>query len=177
MPSEYMMEILIQSKHISHDESSFSSFSVSDLNVNTLTISGITAGRGGGSSVHNTAFGFASLRDNQGSDGSDDGRNNSAFGYVALMSNTTGSDNTCLGYGVSDENTTGSKTTAVGAFAQEKNKSGDENVAIGYATISKSPTSAYNTAVGTFSQRNSNSTTSAFSGYNTSVRARISLWK
>lgn len=105
----------------------------------------------------NTAFGYATLRVVTGAQ-------NTAFGYVALLANTTGTQNTAIGGGalstaisVSDNtavgfqamaNSTGATCTAVGANALLAN-TGASNVAIGYQAMFSSGSGTQNTAVGT----------------------------
>ena len=90
--------------------------------------------------LSNSAFGFDALRLNQAS-------YNSAFGYAALSSNTTGGQNTAVGNGSLYSNTTAIYNTAVGIDALSATTTGGSNTAIGAYALS-STTTSYNTAVG-----------------------------
>src|ERR1700730_8810693 len=64
-----------------------------------------------GHPLRNTAAGFAAMYSNT------TGSGNSAFGYLALEVNTSGDLNTALGKGAAYANTTGYQNTVVGASA------------------------------------------------------------
>lgn len=72
-----------------------------------IVINGLTAGRGGGNSA-----------------------GNAAFGQLSLDSNTTGVGNTACGGQTMRFNTLGSYNTAVGSLSLRTNVSGDENTAM-----------------------------------------------
>jgi hypothetical protein len=72
----------------------------------------------------------------------------SAFGDLALSSNTTGSENTGAGYGALGYNTTGSYNTAVGYAAADDVNSGQYNTATGYSALIYDTTGSYNDADG-----------------------------
>jgi hypothetical protein len=76
-----------------------------------------------------TAFGYLALRVNT------TGSNGAAFGSRALASNTTGGENTGLGRGALELNTVGFSNTGVGESAININTTGDENTAIGVETL------------------------------------------
>src|SRR5207249_4800887 len=57
---------------------------------------------------------------------------NTAIGFNALLSNTTGSSNTASGISALGVNTTGSDNTASGTFALGSNTSGAFNTAVGF---------------------------------------------
>lgn len=80
----------------------------------------------GRSSVDNSAFGFASLRNNF------NGVENTAVGSFSLSCNLYGSHNSALGYHAIAGNTTGSGNVGVGAFALNNNKYGNFNIGIGH---------------------------------------------
>src|SRR4030095_14408872 len=67
----------------------------------------------------NTAYGTGALNSNQ-----PGGLYNSAFGYLALQSNTDGDANTAAGYQAMNYNTTGINNTASGFTALYNNTSG-----------------------------------------------------
>ena len=75
----------------------------------------------------NTAFGSQALTVN-----SPTGAHNSAFGSIALKSNTTGSGNTAMGSQALNSNTTGFNSTAIGKNSLGANVSGSGNTALGY---------------------------------------------
>ena len=68
-------------------------------------------------------------------------------GHGALVSNTSGTDNTADGYNALNENTTGSYNNAVGAYALMSNSSGSRNTADGEGALDSSNASD-NTAFG-----------------------------
>lgn len=90
-----------------------------DLSLNSMFL----AGR---SSVDNSAFGYASLRNNF------NGIENTAVGSFSLACNLYGSHNSALGYHAVAGNTTGSGNVGVGAFALNNNKYGSFNIGIGH---------------------------------------------
>ena len=84
-----------------------------DLNVN-----GITVGVGSGSATENTASGYQALYSNT------TGSQNAANGYQALFSNTTGTENVAVGANALRENITGISNTAVGQSSLRSNTIG-----------------------------------------------------
>jgi len=142
-----------------------------------MTVYGLTVGRGVGAIATNTAVGASAL-----GGGSQSGGFNAAFGYNALIANTTGTRavavgyealkantigdrNHALGLGALATNTTGSFNTAVGASALATSNS-DNNTAVGYWALVSASSGGNNTAVG-FQAGNSNTTGAAnvFLGY------------
>ena len=107
-----------------------------------LTVNGLTFGRGSGNDSTNTAIGYLALPSNS------TGSFNTASGGAALYSNTTGDGNTAIGGEALGLNTTGSSNTAIGSGALSTNSTGDFNTAIGYLAnvVSDSLTNA--TAIG-----------------------------
>jgi len=79
---------------------------VSDLSVNSLTI-----GRGGNNVLTNTAIGYQALTTNT------SGTSNSSFGYQAGITNTTGSYNTYIGNTADADGSSYSYSTALGSGA------------------------------------------------------------
>jgi hypothetical protein len=73
--------------------------------------------------------------------------NNTAEGFEALLSPTSGSDNTAIGIDALERNTTGSFNTATGAGALVENTIGLNNTAIGFEALF-SNNSDNNTATG-----------------------------
>ena len=110
---------------------------------NDLTVNGLTVGKGGGAVASNTAV-----------------------GYQAGYSNTTGTYNTYLGYqsGSFTASGTGGYNSGVGVYALYSNTSGTYNSAFGHDSLANNTTGSYNTALGNYALI-SNTTAS----YNTAV--------
>jgi hypothetical protein len=113
----------------------------SDANENTAGGTGALQSVGSGGSS-NTAFGFHALFSNT------TGDSNTASGIFALESNTTGSVNTASGYSALLSNTTGPANTASGYSALQNNTTGAANTASGGAALLRNTTGAANTALG-----------------------------
>jgi hypothetical protein len=91
--------------------------------------------------------------------------NNTAEGDNALLSLTTGIDNTGIGYLALQSNTTGSDNTAIGAFALASNTTGSVNTATGSGALEYNTTGFFNTANGFFALfRNTTGTRNTASG-------------
>ena len=73
---------------------------------------------------------------------------NTALGFQALYSNTTGVANTATGASALHSNTSGNGNTATGAQALENNTTGLDNTANGFLALSSNTTGAGNTASG-----------------------------
>ncbi len=73
---------------------------------------------------------------------------NSANGYSALSSNTSGSYNTASGYAALQANTTGIYNTAVGGLTLINNTSGHFNVAVGMQALTSNTTGIGNVSSG-----------------------------
>jgi hypothetical protein len=93
----------------------------------------------------NTAMGFQAL---QLAGASGNRPRNSAFGALALSSNTTGGDNTGVGSTALLAKTTGQANTAVGERALTFNSKANFNTAIGTVALETNTTGDFNTAVG-----------------------------
>jgi cytoskeletal protein CcmA (bactofilin family) len=91
-----------------------------DAIINTHTL-----GRGLGNNQTNTAFGFQALNSNTSGDG------NTAIGNTALKANAGAYGNTAVGSGALTANTSGIWNTAVGANALTAATTANNNVAIG----------------------------------------------
>jgi hypothetical protein len=74
--------------------------------------------------------------------------NNTVQGDDALISLTTGFDNSGLGYNALYNNTTGYFNTAIGSLALFSNTTGTDNTATGYAALFSNTIGVYNTAIG-----------------------------
>lgn len=73
---------------------------------------------------------------------------NSAFGRLALNTNTSGAKNTAVGAEALLFNTAGTGNTAVGFNPLKDNTSGNNNVAIGHGALYNNITGSNNTAIG-----------------------------
>ena len=113
-----------------------------DLGAYDLTVNGLTLGTGAGNISTNTANGYQALNSNT------TGYYNTAIGYQALYSNTTGYSNTTSGYNVLASNTTGYRNTAIGFQAFASNTTGNFNTAIGYSAGFNLTTGGNNTLIG-----------------------------
>lgn len=114
-----------------------------DATFNTLSVSGINIGLGGGQVAGNTAVGNSALYYTDAS-----GICNTAVGFESLNKNTSGNSNTTIGYQAGYNNTTGSYNCAIGVSALLNNQTGGGNVAIGRTAL-QSCTASNNTAIGT----------------------------
>ncbi|HJW27928.1 MAG TPA: tail fiber domain-containing protein [Saprospiraceae bacterium] len=111
--------------------------------VNGSTYLGYLAGNYPKSTgIKNSAFGFNALMSNT------SGVNNAAFGNSALKSNTSGSNNTATGFCQLTKNTTGGSNAAYGTWALFNNTTASFNVAIGDSALYANTTSEENVAVG-----------------------------
>jgi hypothetical protein len=90
----------------------------------------------------NTAVGFQALTTNT------SGEINTAVGSDALRYNTTGGHNTSLGVNALKQNTSGNYHTAVGKSALESNTTADSNNAFGRNALFTNTTGAQNVALG-----------------------------
>ena len=110
-----------------------------------ITITGAFALRGsygGGAIVSNFAAGDGALVSNT------TGSENTASGAAALFSNTTGHGNTASGVGALYSNTTGYNNTASGMNTLYNNTTGDSNTASGVSALLNNTTGYYNTVSG-----------------------------
>jgi hypothetical protein len=92
-------------------------------------------------SLRNTGFGYESLNSNS-------GIRNSAFGDMALSSNTVGGNNTAIGALALSSNTTGERNVANGAFALYSNTAGQSNTATGESALESNVEGFNNTSIG-----------------------------
>jgi len=97
-----------------------------------------------GLATRNTAVGYEAFLSNT------SGNYNTAVGFQALLSNTTGYQNTASGYGALALNTTGAYNTADGLGALGSNTTGNYNAASGYGALADNTTAGGNTADGYF---------------------------
>lgn len=112
-----------------------------DVNGDAL-INGITIGRGAGAVSTNTANGYLALYSNT------TGSYNTASGYQALYRNTSGVRNTANGSYALSFNTTGGFNIATGDFALFSNTDGHYNTATGNYTLNSNTIGSFNTATG-----------------------------
>jgi len=107
------------------------------------TINGLTVGLGAGAASGNTTVGYLALDTNT------SGTNNTAIGNTALNSNTGGANNTAIGYAAANYNINGTDNTALGANAFGGTNSGDYNTAVGSsAAYSINSSGSYNCVLG-----------------------------
>jgi trimeric autotransporter adhesin len=91
---------------------------------------------------------------------------NSAIGYQALFSNTSGINNNASGWSALYFNTTGSANTANGVGTLYNNATGNNNSALGYDALNMNTTGNNNTGAGYFSLGyNSNGNNNSAYGY------------
>ena len=139
-------------------------FVVSSINGTVSLIvdeSGYVYNRGKGAITTNTAFGFMTLGLNT------TGSRNTAFGASALSLNTTGSYNTGLGHQSLMFNLSGSYNTGLGHQSLNQNTSGQYNTTIGINSMRSNKIGSYNTVLGANSLYNN--TTGSYNislGYN-----------
>jgi endosialidase-like protein len=96
---------------------------------------------------------------------------NTALGYNALGSNTTGDSNTAAGYSALPISTTGSRNTAIGSSVLSHNDTGSDNTAVGNRALF-SNTGNGNTAIGSSMSSNtagSNNTAVGFQALDTNT--------
>jgi hypothetical protein len=96
----------------------------------------------------NTAFGFDALTSTS------TGTGNTAMGSDTLVNNNTGSSNTAVGQGVLLFNTDGFDNTATGADSLRSNTEGSNNTASGESALYSNTTGNWNTATGVFALEN-----------------------
>jgi trimeric autotransporter adhesin len=90
----------------------------------------------------NTAVGFNALFSNT------SGSVNTAVGSWALYANTTSTENTAIGFDALQQNTTGSFNTATGGEALKQNTTGGNNTADGYYALRDNTIGFGNVAIG-----------------------------
>jgi hypothetical protein len=126
--------------------------------ANDITVYGLTVGRGSGAVSTNTAVGYQALITNS------TGSNNTAVGYQVGTKNTTGSSNTAVGVSIMDQGAgvTGSSNIGIGNYSLRPVTSGTQNIGIGVYAVSSNTTGSYNVGVGstalTYSTTGSNNT-------------------
>lgn len=107
-----------------------------------VLINGLMLGRGGGDDDWNVAFGRNALMSNT------TGFQNTALGSDSLQANLGGYQNTGLGSYTLMWNESGSNNTAIGVYALENNINGQRNTAVGVFALEYNSSGNYNTAVG-----------------------------
>jgi hypothetical protein len=133
-----------------------------------ITVNNITVGRGAGNSSENTAIGFEALSSNT------TGVKNTAIGQGALRSNIIGTDNAAFGTLALANLVEGYGNVAIGAYALKSHGDGVYNVAIGYNALTNHPGyDGINTAIGAnaLSSATGNGTNTAIG--NDSLRSAI----
>ena len=110
----------------------------------STTVEGLTLGQGGGAVSTNTAFGYSALNTNS------SGTSNTTIGYLAGVQILTGSSNTAIGMQAVASATTTSGNTGVGYVALT-NTTGTNNTAVGYNAGSSITSGSNNVVVGSYS--------------------------
>ena len=110
-----------------------------------------TINYGGNGVTTNTAYGYDALTSNT------TGAYNVGVGFDALKLSTSSQFSTAVGYSALSSNLIGSINTAVGGLALQKNVAGISNTAIGHGSLAEvigdgAISGSYNTAIGAFSQ-------------------------
>ena len=111
-----------------------------------VLVDGLTVGKGGGFIYENTAFGTLALNSNT------TGFNNVAIGLQALRLNTTTSYNTAVGVYVLDRNI-GNYNTGLGYLALQQNTTGEYNCVFGALANYQNDIGGSNCIFGTFANR------------------------
>jgi trimeric autotransporter adhesin len=112
------------------------------VGANNVALGDAALASGSLSGGDNTAVGFQALTTNT------SGEINTAVGSDALRYNTTGGHNTSLGVNALKQNTSGNYHTAVGKSALESNTTADSNNAFGRNALFTNTTGAQNVALG-----------------------------
>lgn len=107
-----------------------------------ILINGLMLGRGSGDDSYSVVFGKNALMSNT------TGFQNTAIGSGALEVNTTGYQNTGLGSYTLMANVDGANNTGVGVYALESNISGSRNSAVGVFALEYNETGDFNSAFG-----------------------------
>jgi hypothetical protein len=146
--------------------------SADTANILTIAGNGTVWANGAGYVASNTAFGELALSTNS------TGNSNTAFGSNALRFNSTGNNNTAFGINalISSVN---SGNTAIGSNSLNANSSGSGNTAVGVTSLFNITTTSFNTAIGGNSGRwiadgstaNLNGDRSVFIGYDSKALA------
>ena len=113
--------------------------------TNDASISGLTVGKGGGAVANNTAVGYQAGYSNT------TGTYNLFSGALAGYSNTTGLDLVAIGYGAGYGNQTGNDNVFIGQTSGPQTTttaSGSNNIGIGTGALRSNTTASNNTAVG-----------------------------
>ena len=154
------------------------SMSLTSLTTSSdASISGLTVGKGSGNVSSNTAFGYNALATNSTGDSC------VAVGYEALQNNTTYS-NTGVGAYSLFANTSGTENTGLGRSSLQGNTTGASNVAVGVKALYSNTTAGSCVAVGYQAGYNSNAGGNTFVGesagygvtsgnYNTAIGRRV----
>jgi hypothetical protein len=105
-------------------------------------INDLTVGKGGGSHLANSALGFSALASNT------TGIYNTAVGNATMFNNQSGEKNSAFGFRALFSNTTGKGNTANGIWALFSNTTGSSNVAIGVGALYHSTDRSHLVAIG-----------------------------
>lgn len=114
------------------------------FNGTSLTVNGVTIGRGLGNASSNMAVGPNALESYSGGLGG-----STAIGPQALQKQTSGYGNTAVGYAAGGLITSGANNVALGGFSLFYTTTGTYNVAVGGSALQNVTTGTDNIAVGT----------------------------
>ncbi len=92
--------------------------------------------------AYNSAFGFEAMFSNT------TGQLNTAFGNNALRANINGGNNSAMGSGALETNTIGSENIAIGVSTMGLNTAGNQNTAVGVSSLAYNQTGGQNTGIG-----------------------------
>jgi len=121
--------------------------------ANDASISGLVVGKGNSAVGSNTAVGFSALASNT------SGAENTAFGRNALVFNTTGAGNSAFGFNNLYTNVDGALNSAFGDATLFANTSGNNNSGFGFNALRYNTTGTNNSAFGMYAL-NANTTAS-----------------
>ena len=134
-------------------------------NVSSNSFVGYLSGYNIGGSG-NSALGHASM---QGSGPGNTAASNTAIGFQALLTVSSGSQNVAVGNAAGDAITSGTWNTCVGAFGGSNVSTGNANTFIGYLSGNGVSTGTTNTAIGDSAYLSGNYSNSACLGYDAQV--------
>lgn len=107
-----------------------------------ISVNGLTVGKGGGNNTNNTALGYQAVYSNT------TGTQNIGIGSQALYATTTSNNNIGVGVQALYTNTTGAQLIGIGSQALYLNTTGADNVAIGWQSLYSNTTGGSNVAIG-----------------------------
>jgi hypothetical protein len=115
-----------------------------------------------------SAFGFQALFSNTSG-------TNDAFGFRALLNNTGGSENAAFGYVAMQNNTTGGSNAGFGQFALSANTTGSQNTGVGFGALGANVTGSELSCIGAYCSASSDVTNATAIGAHALVEQSNSL--